>query len=192
VTVSIASTEAAVLSTAPEATEPETSEAATVALETVPTVVDTAVPETAAPEAVGAAPSGTSSKGHGGTPSTPAPQGSQLTQTFSSVGGTITVRQDGDRLTVIAKTPAPGFRASENNRSGSRVGVTFKADHHESEITVKLSDGVMDPDVNESDDDDDGEHDSSVPHTTDGDHDGGDNGGGDNGSGDGGGDHDKD
>ena len=184
VIVSIASTEAEAeeSSTVPEAIQPETSEATTLALETVPTVVDTVAPETEAPVAAGTASNGSSSKGNGGTPSTPAPEGSHLlTQTFTSVGGTITVRQDGDRLTVIAKNPAPGFSAKENNRSGRKVEVTFESEDHKSEITVKVSDGVMDPDVNESDDDDgENDHDSSVPHTTDDDHDGGD-GRGDNG-----------
>ncbi|MEP7200977.1 MAG: hypothetical protein ABI894_00095 [Ilumatobacteraceae bacterium] len=176
VTLRVATTEVEDPSTVPAATEPEASEPTTLAAETAPPVVDTAAPETEAPDAAAAPSNGSPPKNNNGTPPTPAP--SRMTQTFSSVGGTITVRQDGDTLTVIAKSPAPGFRATESDDPGDEVDVVFKSDKHESRITVKLSHGVMKSDTNESEHD----HDNDHPTTTDGDshHGGGGDGSGSN------------
>lgn len=174
VTVTITSTQAEASSTVPVVAEPETSQPPTSAPESAPSVAETSLTETETPEAAGAPANGSASSGQRRTPSTPAPQQAQLlSQTFSSDGGSITVRQDGDRLTVIAESPAPGFRTKHTDRSGEKVQATFESRDHTSEITVKLDSGLMKPDIKESDNGH-REHASTVPSTTDGTNDGND------------------
>ena len=172
VSVSIATTEKAAPTT--ESTEPETSEVSTLAPETTPSIeaVETSVPETSAPPS-GEQPTGGSSKGHG--PTGQPPSGSlPATHQFSSVGGIITVRQNGDQLTVVSMNPAAGFHGQQDEQSGSRVEVTFKSGNHESQITVMLEDGVLTPHVSEKPDGNDNNgNENTVPDSS-----GGDNGGG--------------
>lgn len=142
-----------------ESTEPQTSEVTTASPETTPdtNTGEVAVDETAAPSA-GGSPSGSPTQVPSPVPQPPT--GSQpATRTFSAIGGSITVRQDGDQLTVVSAKAAAGFNAEPGEHSGSRVKVTFTSDGHESQITVKLEHGVMKPDVSEKSDN----HDSTVP-----------------------------
>ena len=172
VTVSIATTEH--VATTTESTEPETTESAMLAPETTPSTeaVEPSVPETEAPASDDQQTGGSSSKGHG--PSAQPPIGSQsATRTFPSIGGSITVRQDGDQLTIVSTSPASGFHGEQDEHSGSRVEVTFKSDRHESQIIVKLENGVMKPSVLEKPDNRSDSHETTVP----GDSSGGDHGG---------------
>jgi len=170
VSVRIATTERTEPAT--ESTEPETSEVTTLAPDTTPSTeaVEVSVPETEAP-ASGDDSSGGSSKG----PSGQAPKGSQPgTHQFSSIGGSITVRLSGDQLTVVSVNPAAGFHGDQDEHSGSRVEVTFKSDNHESQITVKLENGVLTPHISEQADGHDNNPDqNTVPDSSDGDHSGG-------------------
>jgi hypothetical protein len=185
-TVSIASTEPE--TTDPSTTEssaPETSAPTTLAPDTTPSsevVAESSVPEDEGNEGSGSQGSG-GSKGHGGSPTSAAPATPQGdTETFSSGGGSITVHNDGETLTVVGTNPAAGFHAKENNHSGRKVEVTFKSGNQQFDITVRLSDGVMKPSVSEEGNDTPPSHQDSVP-----DGDGDNNHGGD---GDGGGDSD--
>jgi hypothetical protein len=157
-----------------ETTMPETSAPTTDAPETTPSsevAVEMSPPADDGAIAGGAPPSGTSNKGHG-TPSTPAPAVVANTQTFTSVGGTVTVQLDGDRLTVVAANASAGFRTEDNTDSRRKVQITFKSGDHQSHVTVRLSDGVMQGNVSEEAD----EHrETTVPDETS--PDGGDHGG---------------
>jgi hypothetical protein len=172
VRVSIATTEKAAPTT--ESTEPEKSEVTTLAPDTTPSseTVETSTPETSTPEAV-EEPAGGSSKGHG--PTSQPPGGSQSnTHQFSSIGGIITVRQNGDQLTVVSMNAAAGFHGEQDEHSGSRVEVTFKSDNHESQITVRLENGVLKPHVSEKPDEHNNNgNDNTVPDSSGGDHGGG-------------------
>lgn len=163
-TISVASTEPEETDPATtESTSPETSAATTLAPDTTSSSVEaeTSLPEPEGDGAAGDQPAPT----HSGTRTSVPPGGSQsATQTFSGVGGSITVRQDGGRLTVVAVNPKGGFHNDESNNSGQRVEVTFKSDKHETHITVKLSDGVMKPTVDETTD----THQDSPPDDTSG------------------------
>lgn len=151
---SIATTEADEPSTVE--TLPDTS-APTSAVDTTPSteIVDTSAPEAEGNEGPG---SQGGTKNHG-TPTTPS-AGAQ-TQTFHSVGGSITVTIAGDELVITAVNPAAGFKQHESDTSGRKVGVTFSSSTHRSEITVRLSNGAMKQDINESD-----AHEESVPNDT--------------------------
>ncbi len=107
-------------------------------------VVDTSMPETESTE-----PSDSSGSGSSGT------GGSQAaTQTFTSTGGSITVRRDGDQLTLVGVSPASGFAADQKESSGDKVEVTFTSTNHQSKISVTVSGGAMDPDISETSDGD--------------------------------------
>lgn len=155
-------------SSSTESSEPETTAPTTAAIETTPSSeveAESSLPETEGTEAAGDQPGTSTKKGHSGSGTPVAPGGSQAaTQTFSGAGGSITVRQDGDRLTVIAVNPNGGFHANADKQSGSRVEVTFKSDNHQTQISVKLSDGAMKPNVAETDD----AHQDSAPGDTSG------------------------
>ncbi len=100
--------------------------------------------------------------GSGGSPAptpTPAPTAApataapaSVTKNFSSVGGSITVRQDGDRLTITATAAAPGFSVEKGDSKGREVSVKFTSASHTSEISVKLSNSAMKGHVSEHDD----------------------------------------
>ena len=159
-----------------EITAPETSEPTILAPET-PTieVVETSMPEVETGDAAapGDQPSnGSPSKGQSGSPSNPAP--TSATRVFHSVGGSITVRQDGDQLTVITASPSAGFQTGDISHPSEHVDVTFKSADHQSEISVKLVNGVMKESVAE---DNEG-HDTTVPDSGGGGGDGGDGQGG--------------
>jgi hypothetical protein len=174
VSSSIATTEADESSTT-ESTVAATLAPAVVAPETPPSseAVEASPPEAEPTQgATGAQPSGSNNRG--GPVATPAPAAvpQSTTKTVNSVGGSITVRQDGDRLEIVGFNAAGGFEAHETDHSGRRVAMIFTSSQHRSEITVRVSDGVIKPDVAEKD-----AHQESVPHDTSG----GDHGDSDNG-----------
>lgn len=158
-------------SSSTESTAPETTAPTTAAVDTTPSSeveAESSVPETEGTQAAGDQPGTPTKKGHSGSGTSVPPNGSQsATQTFSGVGGSITVRQDGDRLAVVAVNPSGGFHANEDKQSGSRVEVTFTSDDHQTQISVKLSDGVMKPNVAEKTD---SHQDSAPPDTSGGGH----------------------
>jgi hypothetical protein len=146
-------------------TMPETTQSTTEAPETSSTevAVETSMPDDGGAIAGGAPPNGTSNKSHGSTPTTAAPTVPANVQTFSSVGGSITVRLDGDRLTLLGTSPAAGFHVNDDSESGRRINITFKSADHQSHITVKLSEGVMNANVSEESDE---HHRDTIPEET--------------------------
>jgi hypothetical protein len=156
-----------------ESTEPESSEVTSLAANTTPNTeaVESSAPET---DPASAEPDGGTSTDHVSSSQPPITPHS-ATHTFSAIGGSITVRQDGDRLTVLSINPAAGFRVERDEHSDTAVEVRFRSDNHESQITVKLEEGVMKHNVSESSDNhQNGESDTSVA---------GDSSGGDHGDG---------
>jgi hypothetical protein len=176
-TVSVASTEPETTDpSTTESTVPETSAPTTPAPETTPSseVVETSMPEAEGDEGSGSQGGTGSNKGHSGAPTTAAPNPQSATQNFGSPGGSIAVRNDGDKLTIVTITPAGGFHATESDHSGRKVQATFKSGDQQFEITVRLSDGVMKASVVDRSD----THEESAPdETSGGDHSG--SGGGD-------------
>ena len=165
VSSTIATTEADESSTT-ESTVVETPAPVVIAPDAPPSseAVESSTPEAEPTQAAtGAQPSG--SKNRGGPPSTPAPAAAPVnaTKTVNSIGGSITVRQDGDRLTIVGFNAAGGFDAHEADHSGRRVTMIFTSANHRSVITVRVSDGVIKPDVSEKD-----SHEESVPKDTSG------------------------
>lgn len=118
----------------PEATTPTTPEATTPTTPTTP-VVTTPEAEHPVPEP---------GDDHGvddddnGTPVTPAPA---TTQSFSSVGGSITVSGDGSTISLASSTPATGFTTEVHDNGPNRVEVRFSSGGTEWRIRVELVGG---------------------------------------------------
>jgi uncharacterized membrane protein YgcG len=153
-----------------EATTPVTTAPTTLAPDTAPSTAapaESSLPEPAVAPAAGSGSTGTSTKPHDPPTSTTPDVSEPTTQTFTSDGGSITVRQSNGRLTVVETNPADGFRAKASNRSARRVEVTFKSWDHEFRITVRLSDGVMKDTVSDESDHNQGPapHDSTPDNT---------------------------
>jgi hypothetical protein len=156
-------------STTTEATVPKTIAAAVVAPETTPSseVVETSMPEPLpeAPAVGGDQPASASpSKSQGGSSGNPAPTGAaSATKAFNSAGGSITVRQSGTQLTLVSTNPAAGFQTDDTSHSGDRVQVIFQSESHQSQITVKVVNGVMKASTTEHVE---GGHDTTVPESS--------------------------
>ncbi len=109
-------------------------------------------PETSTHKARGGT-SGTTAKTT--TPTQPSPPTTDshnshgATQKIDSTGGSITVQQDKDQLTVIDVTPASGFQAHQSGHYGHGVFVTFTSGSHESDISVSVYHGKLIPKVTE-------------------------------------------
>ena len=84
-----------------------------------------------------------------------------VTQKVTSIGGSITVRQDRDQLTVIDVSPAAGFQGHQSGFPGRGVGVTFTSATHRSDISVFVYHGKIIPKVTEKTE----THEESVPTT---------------------------
>jgi hypothetical protein len=155
VTVSVATTEAddsTTVSTAPETTAPTA-----LATDTTPSTegaLETSVPETETTHASGSGPGSNSDESEPDVSTTPthAPAPQTATKTVNSVGGSVTVRQNGDQLTVIAINLATGFQIDRNEQPGDQVRVILTSANHQSEISVELSDGAMSARVSEHSD----------------------------------------
>ncbi len=94
-------------------------------------------------------------------PTTDAHDSHGVTQKIDSIGGSITVRQDKDQLTVVDVTPAKGFEAHQADHYGHGVFVTFTSASHESDIWVSVYHGKIVPKVTEQTQ----THGESVPTT---------------------------
>jgi hypothetical protein len=157
---------------------------------TTPTSEATSETAVVAPDATdtsGTTPPATTHKGQGGTsgsqgtptaptqappPTTDGHDSQSVTQKVTSIGGTITIRQDRDQLTVIDISPAAGFQGHQSGSPGHGVAVTFTSATHRSDISVFVYHGKLVPKVTEKT----VTHEGSVPTT---DHSGG---SGDNGA----------
>jgi uncharacterized alkaline shock family protein YloU len=139
--------------------------------------VETAVIPPDTPDASGTTPPVSSHKGQGGpsgtqgtapAPTQPTPPATDahvshiVTQQITSIGGTITVRQDKDQLTVIDITPTNGFEAHQTGHYGHGVLVTFTSTSHQSDISVIVYHGKIIPKVTEQTQ----THGESAPTTT--------------------------
>jgi hypothetical protein len=149
-TSNVATTEAADDSSTAEITRPQSTMPVATSPETATVIVE-------ATAAGGDQPDNTVGN-QAGSPVTPASAASS-TKVINSVGGSITVQQDGNQLTVVAATPAAGFETSDIPHPGESLEVRFKSSDHESRITVRLIDGVIRSSVSE---DTEG-HDTTVP-----------------------------
>ena len=165
VDVSISTTTEAEDSSTVESTEPSTTDSTVVDTTPVTEAVDTTVPETEVEVTIVAGDGGGSNSGPSkqhGTPTSAAPGPAVASKIFSSTGGSITVSQNGDQLTITVVTPAAGFRAEVDQRSGRHVEVTFKSNDNESQISVRVINGTMQPEVSDKN----RKHDNTVPDSS--------------------------
>lgn len=115
------------------------------------TVVDSSAPDTtAATSTGGSTETSTDRTTDNSTPTTA--NTPPVTQVFSGVGGTITVRLENNSLSLVSYSAATGYSAEIQHSSADRVEVRFQSPDHETRIRVDLEDGEMDSSVEESDD----------------------------------------
>ena len=172
-----------------ESPDAPTTTTTTLAPETTPgtePAIDTSMPEVDAGLGGGATPADTTHKSQGGTTKPPAsattPTSEESdshhgTETFHSAGGSITVREDHDRLIVVDITPASGYQGHQTDHFDHQIAVMFTSASHNWEITVKLDHGKISHETHEKG----GGHEESGPPTSNG---GGSNGGGSGSGGD--------
>lgn len=98
------------------------------------------------------------------TPAPPIPTTGAVdeTQTFSSVGGSVTVRLSGGRLSLVGgPSPVAGFTVDEQDVSATEVRVRFRSAGHRSKISVEIRNGRLSgntEEVNESGESNSGSH----------------------------------
>lgn len=109
-----------------------------------------APPPTATPTTVGTTTSTTASTTTSTTTSTTGTPPAPITQTFTGIGGSITVRNDGDTLTLVANAAAAGFTTEVRHSSGGHVEVRFESDAHRTDARVDLVNGTMTNNFTES------------------------------------------
>lgn len=72
-----------------------------------------------------------------------------FTETYTTVGGSVTVSFDGTRLRVTGIGAAPGYETEIKKNDGDDVEVRFEADDDESRIRVRIDDGSIRAEVEE-------------------------------------------
>ncbi len=156
--------------------ESTTSTSTTIGPETTPISEDVVItmPQPETVDAGGAAPVVTTHKakpGSGGGTATPTSASTPTTddnashgldKTFTSIGGTITVRQFNDHLSIVAITPADGFHDHGPDHAGHGLGVTFTSATHRSEISVWIDNGTVKNSISEKNE----SHGASGPNDT--------------------------
>jgi hypothetical protein len=80
---------------------------------------------------------------------TPTTAAAQTTQTFSGIGGSITVHLENGHLTLVSWQPAAGFNTEVKKNSGGHIEVRFESDHHRTDARVDLHEGTIVPDFSE-------------------------------------------
>ena len=73
-----------------------------------------------------------------------------LVEIVQRLGGSITVRNDGDTLTLVANAAAAGFTTEVRHSSGGHVEVRFESDAHRTDARVDLVNGTMTNNFTES------------------------------------------
>lgn len=63
--------------------------------------------------------------------------------TYTSVGGSVTVRLQNGALSLVSATPAAGFTIDSSTSRADRVEVRFRSNDHDSRIRVDLIAGLM-------------------------------------------------
>lgn len=118
---------------------------------TSPTGSNVSTPSTAPGATSGSVPS--SSVTPSSSPATTSPATNPptpITETFSGVGGSITVRLQNGSLTLVSYNAAAGFTADVQKASGSRVEVRFESIDQRTDIRVDIVGNGMSAQVDES------------------------------------------
>ncbi len=70
-----------------------------------------------------------------------------FTETYSSAGGSITVRWNGTSLALVSVAPAADFEAEVEDASATRVRVRFRSDGDDARIEVRVDNGMLRVDI---------------------------------------------
>ena len=145
--VPVAGADLATTTIQPSTSEPSgtTAPVGTVAVEPG-AVVESTLTSVAAPVSSSAPPNSTSPTS---TVASPPTTSSTSTTTTKLVGGTVTVQQSGNSVTLISAVPISGFTADIEKAGPSKVEVKFKSSSHESKYQAEIRNGVLDIQIEE-------------------------------------------
>ena len=130
----------AVPSTAPGQTTPSSPT-------TVPTVAPTSAPS--APPDDGSTTVETAPSSTGGDTTTTTPSIDE-TQPYNSLGGSIVVQLSGGQMTLVSTAAAAGYDTERHTEKPDDIEVRFRSADAESRIRVRLVNGQMVPEIDES------------------------------------------
>jgi hypothetical protein len=77
------------------------------------------------------------------SPATTSPSDPPSTETYSSPGGSITVRWDGVALSLQQVVPGPGFTHEVEHELADRIRVRFERDDGDFRIEIRVEDGAV-------------------------------------------------
>jgi hypothetical protein len=136
----------AIDTTPPADTSPGPATTVPVAVPPTGTASSTSAPATTAPAVPGTTvvpPPTTPQPTSPTTATTPAPGPGPTTDSYSSAGGSITVRWDGTVLDLQYATPAAGFEAEVEDDRPDRVRVRFRGDAGDVRIELRVENGEV-------------------------------------------------
>lgn len=115
---------------------------------TAPSTTDTTLVTDTTPEDSNGQHSGTTDTGGTGvsttsTATTTTVAAAPQTATYTSIGGSVTVRLQNGALSLVSATPAAGFTIDSSTNRADRVEVRFRNDDHDSRIRIDLVAGLM-------------------------------------------------
>jgi hypothetical protein len=76
-------------------------------------------------------------------PTAPPTPAASSSQTFSLIGGTVTVTCTGNTITLNSATPNTGFSIDQEENEDGQVEVRFRSDSHESRLQVACQNGTV-------------------------------------------------
>lgn len=115
---------------------------------TAPSTTDTTLVTDTTPEDSNGQHGGTTDTGGTGvsttsTATTTTVAAAPQTATYTSIGGSVTVRLQNGALSLVSATPAAGFTIDSSTSRADRVEVRFRNDDHDSRIRIDLVAGLM-------------------------------------------------
>jgi hypothetical protein len=66
-----------------------------------------------------------------------------VSRTFTSPGGSVSVRTDGTTITVLSVVPADGWQVDDKHTLPTEVDVTFVTSGRESHLRIQLVNGQL-------------------------------------------------
>jgi hypothetical protein len=97
------------------------------------------------------------------SPQPTSPPPADVTESRSSIGGSIKVRLSGGRLSLVSSSAAAGFSREVKSSGPSEIDVEFRSDSSRARIRARIVNGAISFEVIEEAGDDDGGSDSTVP-----------------------------
>jgi uncharacterized membrane protein YgcG len=146
-------------------TSPIASTVATTVPTTLPTTVVTTVPTTP-PTIAPTAPVANPVLPPSVPTQTSSPRSGSAPVTFRGAGGSVTARVQGSALQLLSVQPAAGYRVTEQQVDPDEIDVRFESDAGRTRVKLRLVQGRISPELDESANDEGGDHGGTAPVLT--------------------------